>query len=121
MPIERGREMATAIPGARFETLSTSNHIPLHGDGGFDRFVQVVADFVAGGTTQLAMTPREKVLAHAVADGLDNLQIAARLGIAEKTARNSLSALYAKLRVEGRPQAIGRLRAEAFGGQVLPS
>ena len=77
MPIERGREMAAAIPGARFETLSTRNHIPLHGDGGFDRFVEVVTDFVAGGTTQLALTPREKALAHAVADGLDNLQIAA--------------------------------------------
>jgi pimeloyl-ACP methyl ester carboxylesterase/DNA-binding CsgD family transcriptional regulator len=118
VPIERGREMAAAIPGARFETLATRNHIPLLGDGGFDRFIQVVIDFVAGETSQLALTPREKDLAHAVADGLDNLQIAARLGIAEKTARNALSALYAKLGVEGRPQAIVRLRAEGFGARL---
>lgn len=120
VPIERGRELAAAIPGARFETLATRNHIPLPGDGGFDRFIEVVADFVAGETSQLVLTPREKDLAHAVADGLDNLQLAARLGVAEKTARNALSALYTKLNVEGRPQAIVLLRAEGFGGQPQP-
>ena len=46
---------------------------------------------------------------------LDNLQIAARLGIKDKTARNALSALYTKLAVEGRPQAIVQLRAQGFG------
>ena len=115
--IERGRAMAAAIPGARFETLATRNHIPGPGDGGFERFIEAVSDFVAGETNQLTLTPREKDLAHAVADGLDNLQLAARLGIAEKTARNALSALYSKLGVEGRPQAIVLLRAEGFGGQ----
>ena len=101
VPIERGRDMAAAIFGARLETLDTRNHIPLPGDGGFDRFIQVVADFVASETSHLALTPREKELAHAVADGLDNLQLAARLGVAEKTARNAISALYAKHNVEG--------------------
>ena len=120
VPIERGRDMAAAIPGARFETLDTRNHIPLPGDGGFDRFIEVVTDFVAGETSQWALTPREKDLAHAVADGLDNLQLAARLGIAEKTARNAISALYVKLNVEGRPQAIVLLRAEGFGGRTRP-
>jgi DNA-binding CsgD family transcriptional regulator len=117
VPIERGRAMAAAIPGARFETLATRNHIPGPGDGGFERFIEAVSDFVAGESNQLTLTPREKDLAHAVADGLDNLQLAARLGIAEKTARNALSALYSKLGVEGRPQAIVLLRAEGFGGK----
>ncbi len=121
VPIELGRAMAAAIPGARFETLATSNHIPLPGDGGFARFIEVVSDFVGGESVQRILAPREKDLAHAVADGLDNLQLAARLGIAEKTARNALSALYAKLGVEGRPQAIVLLRAEGFGGQTPPS
>ena len=121
VPIERGRDVAAAIPGARFETLAARNHIPLAGDGGFDRFIEVVTDFVAGETSQLMLTPRETDLAHAVADGLDNLQLAARLGIAEKTARNALSALYAKLNVEGRPQAIVLLRAEGFGRQSSTS
>ena len=45
-----------------------------------------------------------------VAQGLDNRQIAARLGLADKTVRNALSALYTKLAVEGRPQAVVRAR-----------
>jgi DNA-binding NarL/FixJ family response regulator len=64
---------------------------------------------------KLKLTPREGELAQAVALGLDNLQIAARLGVADKTARNALSALYAKLGVEGRPQAIVALREQGFG------
>jgi len=108
--------MTAATPSARVETLATRNHIPLPGDGGFDRSIEVVADFVAGEASQLALTPRARDLAHAVADGLDNLQLAARLGIAEKTARNALSALYAKLCVEVRPQAIVLLRTSGFGG-----
>jgi DNA-binding NarL/FixJ family response regulator len=45
-----------------------------------------------------------------VAQGLDNLQIAAHMGLAEKTVRNALSLLYGKLGVEGRPQAVVRTR-----------
>lgn len=51
----------------------------------------------------------------AMARGLDNLQIAAHLGLADKTVRNTLSLLYGKLGVEGRPQAIVRAREMGFG------
>jgi DNA-binding CsgD family transcriptional regulator len=37
---------------------------------------------------------------------MDNAQIAARLGISEKTVRNHITAVFAKLEVESRAQAI---------------
>jgi pimeloyl-ACP methyl ester carboxylesterase len=117
VPVELGRELAAAIPGARFETLSTRNHVPLAGDVAFERLCEVVGSFVANRPTTPAFdaTPRERDLLAAVARGLDNLQIAAELDLAEKTVRNALSKLYAKLGVEGRPQAIVRARELGFG------
>jgi pimeloyl-ACP methyl ester carboxylesterase len=118
VPIERGRDLAAAIPGARFETLATRNHIPLEGDPGFERFCELVTGFVRGpvpGADTAGLTQRDRDLAELVAQGLDNLQIAAHLGLADKTVRNALSRLYAKLGVEGRPQAIVRVRDLGFG------
>jgi pimeloyl-ACP methyl ester carboxylesterase len=117
VPVELGRELAASIPGATFETLPTRNHVPLAGEPAFERFCQAVTEFVAGPAARATppMTPRERELLHAVARGLDNLQIAAHLGIAEKTVRNALSRLYARLGVEGRPQAIVRARELGFG------
>lgn len=114
--IESGRQLAAAIPGARFETLDSTNHYPLASSPCFDRFCELVTGFV--GTTQAAaprLTPRERELVELMAQGLDNLQIAARLSVAEKTVRNAASALYAKLGVEGRSQAIVRARQLGFG------
>lgn len=116
--VELGRELAAAIPDARFESLPSRNHIPLAGEPAFERFCGLVGDFVrdrSGAAAGLAFTPRERALLALVAQGLDNLQIAARLGLAEKTVRNGLSQLYASLGVEGRPQAVVRARELGFG------
>jgi pimeloyl-ACP methyl ester carboxylesterase/DNA-binding CsgD family transcriptional regulator len=117
VPVEWGRELAAAIDGARFETLPSRNHLPLAGELAFDRFCDAIAEFI-GGSSQaaaLALTPREAALAELVARGLDNLQIGAHLGLADKTVRNALSALYAKLGVEGRSQAVVRTREMGLG------
>ena len=45
-----------------------------------------------------------------MARGCDNLQIAAQLGLAEKTVRNALSRLYTRLQVDGRTHAVVRAR-----------
>jgi pimeloyl-ACP methyl ester carboxylesterase len=115
--IELGRELAASIEGAVFETLPGRNHVPLAGEPAFERFCDAVADFIAPapGASVPDMTERERALLEAVAQGLDNAQIAAHLGIAEKTVRNALSRLYARLSVEGRPQAIVRARELGFG------
>lgn len=115
--VELGRELAASIAGARFESLPSRNHLPLAGEPAFERFCSLIGEFLRDGSATaagLAFTPRERELLALVAQGLDNLQIAARLGLAEKTVRNGLSKLYATLAVEGRPQAIVRARELGF-------
>lgn len=115
VPVEMGRDLAAAIPGARFVTLPTRNHIPLAADPGFELFCQSVSAFLRPVRGLPALTPRERELAALVAQGLDNRQLAARLGLADKTVRNALSLLYTKLEVEGRPQAVVRARELGLG------
>jgi len=115
--VERGRELAAAIPGARFESLRTRNHVPMADEPAFERFCDAVSEFArpapepGGG---LRFTPRERQLLALVARGRDNLQIAAELGLADKTVRNALSLLYARLAVDGRSHAVVRARELGF-------
>lgn len=53
----------------------------------------------------LSLTPREGEVLHYVARGLPNKVIAQTLGIAEKTVKNHLAAIFAKLGVVDRMQA----------------
>jgi len=117
VPVELGSELAASIAGARFETLPSRNHIPLAGEPAFERFCAAVGDFIhqRQGVAAGSFTPRERELLALVAQGLDNLQIGARTGLADKTVRNALSKLYATLNVEGRPQAVARARDLGFG------
>lgn len=110
MPLELGQEMASTIPGARLEILRSRNHIPLHPEPALDRLCQAIAEFASSETPGPALSDAERVLGALVAQGLDNLQIAAHLGLAEKTVRNRLSALYARLGVEGRAMAVVKTR-----------
>jgi DNA-binding NarL/FixJ family response regulator len=48
------------------------------------------------------LTPRERQLVKAVAEGCTNKEIAARLGLSVQTVKNQLSSLYAKLGVSTR-------------------
>lgn len=52
-----------------------------------------------------ALTPREREVLQLVAQGLPNRLIARTLGIAEKTVKNHLYAIFAKLDVSDRTQA----------------
>ncbi len=52
------------------------------------------------------LTVREREILQALAEGLDNLAIAERLGISERTVRNHIVALLDKLGVESRLQAV---------------
>jgi DNA-binding CsgD family transcriptional regulator len=52
------------------------------------------------------LTPREEQVLRLAASGLTHKEIAGRLGIRAKTARNHLANLYDKLGVHGRAQAV---------------
>lgn len=55
--------------------------------------------------TLAALTPREREVLQCVSRGLTNRQIARTLGIVEKTVKNHLYAIFAKIRVSDRTQA----------------
>ena len=71
---------------------------------------QVITDFVGQKPQAPLLTPAERALMKWVGLGLDNLQISAQLGLADKTVRNRLSSLYTKLGVEGRAMAVVKAR-----------
>ncbi|MTD16458.1 hypothetical protein GIS00_21205 [Nakamurella sp. YIM 132087] len=51
------------------------------------------------------LTPREDQILELVGDGLTNREIGARLGIAEKTVKNTMTMVLAKLGMHRRSQA----------------
>ena len=62
------------------------------------------------------LSPREREVLDLIAAGLPNSAIAARLGLADKTVGNYISAVFAKLQVATRAKAIIRARDAGLGG-----
>jgi DNA-binding NarL/FixJ family response regulator len=60
------------------------------------------------------LTPRERQVLELLCQGLSNPDIAAALGLREKTIRNHLSRGFAKLGVTGRAEAVRRLSESPF-------
>ena len=54
------------------------------------------------------LTPRERAVLARVADGLPNREIASRLGISEHTVKFHLAAVFGKLGVSSRTEAVRR-------------
>ena len=69
----------------------------------------------AGYTAEMQLTAREAEVLERIAQGLDNAQIAAHLGISEKTVRNNITHIFDKLAVENRSQAIVLARNSGLG------
>ncbi|MDQ6714983.1 MAG: response regulator transcription factor [Actinomycetota bacterium] len=61
------------------------------------------------------LTARELEILNLLAGGLSNGSIAQRLGVAQKTVANTVSTIFTKLRVAGRPEAIVRARDAGLG------
>jgi pimeloyl-ACP methyl ester carboxylesterase/DNA-binding CsgD family transcriptional regulator len=127
IPFEQGRRAAALIPGARFVPLETRNHILMENEPAWRQFMDAFNDFVPAQPTQLSngpepvpddLTTREHEVLELLARGLDNDTIASRLGIAGKTVRNQVSAIFSKLGVNSRAQAIVRARDAGFGRKV---
>jgi DNA-binding NarL/FixJ family response regulator len=123
VPFEEGRLFATLIPGARFSPLDSRNHILLEHEPAWRRWVDEVRAFLpvtapATGNAFPELTPRELELVELIAQGLDNAQIAARLTLSEKTVRNHITSIFAKLEVDNRSRAIVLARDAGFGKTV---
>jgi pimeloyl-ACP methyl ester carboxylesterase/DNA-binding CsgD family transcriptional regulator len=121
VPFEEGRLLAGLVPGARLLPLETENHILLPQEPAFRQFFGELEAFVPrppgarGGGNFSQLTAREAEVLERIAQGLDNAQIAARLGISEKTVRNNITRIFDKLAVDNRSQAIVLARNNGFG------
>lgn len=62
------------------------------------------------------LTPRERQVLELLAGGLSSSAIGDRLGLAPKTVTNHASAVFAKLQVSGRAEAVQRARRAGLGG-----
>ena len=118
IPFEEGRLVASLIPGARFLPLESRNHIVLDHEPEWKRWLEEIRGFLADSPASgpfAGLTPRERELVELIAQGLDNAQCAARLGMSDKTVRNHVANLYAKLEIENRARLIVLAREAGFG------
>jgi pimeloyl-ACP methyl ester carboxylesterase/DNA-binding CsgD family transcriptional regulator len=121
VPVEEGRLLAQIIPGARFLQLDSPNHFLLPEEPAWRTLVEALHAFLpvppAADGSFADLSGRETDLLHLIARGLDNHQIAAHLGISEKTVRNHVSSIFAKLGVNSRAQAIVVARDAGYGAR----
>ena len=121
IPFEEGRFIAAGIGRARLEILESANHVPLPGEPAYTTMMELISRFLPSSSPGAAtsafagLSAREREVVELLARGLDNAQIAARLGLAEKPVRNLVSAVFLKLEVESRAQTIVRAREAGFG------
>jgi len=118
-PFDEGLFIASSIPGARLVPLETKSHVPTPGEPSFDRVIEEVDAFIASSPAASSaafsdLTPRERQILEHIAAGLDNAQIAATLELSEKTVKNHITSIFAKLCVESRAQAIVLAREAGF-------
>jgi pimeloyl-ACP methyl ester carboxylesterase/DNA-binding CsgD family transcriptional regulator len=116
VPFDEGRRLAATIPNARFVPLESKNHVLLPDEPAWAVFQAEFTAFLGQDRPELPrtirearLTPTETTILTLVAEGFDNRTIAARLGKSEKTVRNQLSAIFDKLGVHTRSQAIVKL------------
>ncbi len=124
VPIEIGRELATLISDCRFVQIDGENQMPLADEPAWRQIVVEIDNFLgqpveAGGVRRHLplgeLTGRERDVLEAIAQGLDNNEIAASLGMSEKTVRNHITRVLDKIGVEHRYQAIVRAREAGLG------
>ena len=115
VPFEEGRKLAAMIPNARFVPLESDNHILREQEPAFGRLFEELQGFLGGAQSFGGLTAREAQILEHIARGLDNAQIAARLGLSEKTVRNHITSIFDKIGVESRAQAIVTARERGLG------
>lgn len=119
LPIEEVRLVASSIPGARLVPLDTNNYHALEGEPAFERMLEEIRAFLPhgrpGDRALAGLTRREREVLEQLACGLSNGDIAAKLGVSEKTVRNTVSHIFDKLAVESRAQAVVAARKAGLG------
>ena len=121
IPFSQALQLAESIPGALLVPLESINHILLPHEPAFRLFFDELSAFlpssepIRGKSVFPDLTPRELDVLEHIARGLDNTQIAAHLGLSEKTVRNHITRVFDKVGVENRSKAIVLARNLGLG------
>src|SRR5438477_7104454 len=98
VPFDEGRRIATMIPGARVVPLESNQHLLLESEPAWSRWVSELRAFLPAIDMRDpafgSLTPRELDLIELIAQGRDNSQIAAQLGVSAKTVRNHITSIF---------------------------
>jgi pimeloyl-ACP methyl ester carboxylesterase/DNA-binding CsgD family transcriptional regulator len=113
IPPEHGRELAAAIPGARFVPLDGRNHFPWAGDT--EAALRPLRAFLAGAVSPAPppdrdgaalLSVREREVLTLVAAGLSDADIADRLVLSPHTVHRHVANVRRKLRQPSRAAAV---------------
>ena len=109
VPFEEGRLLASAIADAKFVSIDSPNHLLLGHEPGWQRWIEEVRQFLPSEAVCIrrltrfpVLSPRQREILELLAQARDNAQIAAALGLSEKTVRNQVSLIFEKMGVESR-------------------
>ena len=124
VPHEQGRVLARAIAHARLVTLDSGNHDLLATEPAWPVLCREVREFLAendapavaqDGRSLAALSGRERAVLEHIARGLDNDEVAAALHLSQKTVRNYVTSIFAKLDLPNRSRAIVWARDAGLG------
>lgn len=120
VPFAEGQRLATLIRSSRFVPLEGRNHVLLRQEPAWERFVEEFRAFLDTGSAidtlgESGLTASEREVLSLLARGLDNAEIAKALAKSEKTVRNQVSSIFAKLGVHTRAQAVAIARDRGIG------
>ncbi|WP_285687554.1 alpha/beta fold hydrolase [Actinoplanes sp. NBRC 103695] len=104
-PVAQAEALAAGIGGARLELLPGRSHLPYAGDR--DALVRVVRRFLGLPVARSAgggLTARQREVAELVSQGCTNREIAARLGIDERSAEGHVERIRLRLGFRSRAQ-----------------
>lgn len=123
-PFEGARELAGLIPDSELVPLDSQNHILLEHEPAWQRFLEVVGDFLERPEERIddprvtrigELTPREREVLDLIARGRSNDEITAELMVSPATVRNHITRIFRKLDVRDRAQAVVVAREGGLG------
>jgi DNA-binding NarL/FixJ family response regulator len=96
-----------ALPEEVADALAHGAHALLAKNASLSDLLRAIRIALAEGRPEpiAALTERQRQVLRLVAEGLDNAQIAERMGISQRTARSHVSSVLERLGVENRTQA----------------
>lgn len=118
VPVEEGRLIAKSLPRARFLELDSRNHFLRTDEPAWPVFAEALRAFLPQDQelgTFAELTTRERQVVERIARGEGNADIGTALGISEKTVRNHVTQILAKLDIPTRSKLIVRARDSGFG------